>query len=140
MVLRSRAVCGALLMAVAVSLLWCCWGDWRYIDQPYPIGDGYTKYRRASEVWAILAAVLFLTATSGTMLWTALQGRPMRLSSRVQILVIMGLVTLWLACLVAAFTFVNEVDALAPAILLMIGLCPVCILVLLARLRRKAKA
>jgi hypothetical protein len=124
-------------MMAAIWLLHAVWGDWRYIGQPYT--PGYPKVYRASEVWYSFTAILFFTGVSGCMIWTALRGNLTPLSARVQIFAIVGLSMLWAACLVAAFTVVNEVDTLAPAVLLIIGLCPICVLVLLARLRRKVK-
>src|ERR1017187_4187728 len=137
MVLRSRAVCGTLLLAVAIWFLYAIWGDWRYIEQPYT--HDFPKVRHASEVWYILVALLFLIGVSAAMLWTALRGRPTRLSARAQLFAIVGLSTVWVVCLVAAFSVVSAIDALAPTVYLILVLCPICVLILLARFRRKTR-
>jgi hypothetical protein len=91
---------------------------------------GYGKIWEASEVWGGLAAVAFLAGVSGYMLWTALRGVPARLSARAQRYTIVALSVLWIGCLLASFTVVNMVDALAPTVWLILVLCPLCILVL----------
>jgi hypothetical protein len=93
---------------------------------------GGGKIWAASEVWSGLTAVVFLAGVSGFMLWTALRGVPARLGARVQKYTVIVLSLLWITCMLASFTVVNEVDALAPAVWLFLVLCPICILILLA--------
>ena len=137
MVLRSRAVCGTLLMGLAVWFWYVLWGFWWRTGQP--MTPGQPKVWMGYEVWYTVAALLFLTGVSGCMLWTALRGNPTRLSARAQILSIVGLATLWVVCLVAAFSVVSATGALAPTVYLILGLCPICVLILLAGFRRKVR-
>src|SRR5580698_4238257 len=122
MILRARASGSVLLMGIALWLLHLSWGSWRSIGQP--MTPGYGKIWEASEVWGGLAVVAFLAVVSGCMLCTALRGVPARLSAKAQRYTIVALSILWIGCLLASFTVVNMVDALAPTVWLILVLCP----------------